>query len=180
MGYSKETTRQNEILGDLLAGRTPEKRIMVGYEGERQKQGDIKSKLTDIMAEVRMPWFCPSCKKVMKKRLDNKFWRLFQHCFNCQIDIEHELRTTGKFKQYEAKKVYENRRSSIIEQIESIKNWKKQTVSYVEPVNVDTGYTMVENYEVPKELINEANEAIKNLKVTLKTVEVKIEECNAE
>jgi len=180
MSYSKETTRQNEILGDLLAGREPEKRIMVGYEAKKQKPGDIKSRLTDIMAEVRMPWFCPSCKKVMKKRLDNKFWRLFQHCFNCQIEVEHALRTTGNFKRYEAKKIYENRRSAIIEQIEDIKNWKKQTVSYVEPVNVDTGYTMVEKYEVPKELMTEANEAISTLKQTLIDVDQKIESCNVQ
>ena len=29
MGYSKETERQNKVLGDLLAGREPEKRVMV-------------------------------------------------------------------------------------------------------------------------------------------------------
>ena len=39
MGYSKEQERQNKVLGDLLAGREPEKRIMFGYEGQKEKQG---------------------------------------------------------------------------------------------------------------------------------------------
>ena len=36
MGYSKESERQNKALGDLLAGKTPEKRVMVGYEGKTE------------------------------------------------------------------------------------------------------------------------------------------------
>ena len=68
---------EDRALRDVLSGDKPKKRIMVGYEGEKKKNGDIKSKLTDIMMEVRMPWFCPKCDKIMKKRLDNKFWRLF-------------------------------------------------------------------------------------------------------
>ena len=60
---------EDRALKEVLSGKTPEKRVMVGYEGKEKKQGDIKSKLTDIMAEVRMPWFCPSCKKIMKKRI---------------------------------------------------------------------------------------------------------------
>ena len=32
MGYSKESERQNKVLGDLLSGREPDKRVMIGYE----------------------------------------------------------------------------------------------------------------------------------------------------
>ena len=47
MGYSKEQERQNKILGDLMSGREPEKRIMVGYNSgkEPEKQGDKIDKL---------------------------------------------------------------------------------------------------------------------------------------
>ena len=76
MGYSKETERQNQALGDLLAGREPEKRVMVGYKGKKEKSGDKVSRLSEVMKEARMPMFCGNCDKVMKKRLDNKFWRL--------------------------------------------------------------------------------------------------------
>ena len=84
MGYSKESERQNKALGDLLKGKTPEKRVMVGYEGKPEEGGDKISHLSEVMKEARMPWFCPNCKKVMKQRLDNKFWMKFNHCFDCQ------------------------------------------------------------------------------------------------
>ena len=39
MGYSKESQRQNKVLGDLLSGRRACKRIMVGYEGKTKTKG---------------------------------------------------------------------------------------------------------------------------------------------
>ena len=72
MGYSKEAERQNKALGDVLAGRTPEKRVMVGYEGKKDKGGDKISRLSDIMKDARMPMFCPECDLLMKKKLDDK------------------------------------------------------------------------------------------------------------
>ena len=49
---------------------------MVGYDKkQKNNHGDKIDRLSDIMKDVRiLPWFCPSCKKVMKKRLDNKMW----------------------------------------------------------------------------------------------------------
>ena len=55
-GYSKETERQNKALSNLLKGQEVEKRSMVGYEGKQKEKGDIKSELTDIMSEVRVPF----------------------------------------------------------------------------------------------------------------------------
>ena len=51
MGYSRENERQNKVLGDLIKGKAPEKRVMVGYEGNKEpaKHGDIISPLSDIM-----------------------------------------------------------------------------------------------------------------------------------
>ncbi len=124
MAYSKETERQNKVLGDLLAGREPEKRIMVGYEGKKQESGDKKSHLTDIMAEARMPMFCPECDKVMKKKLDNKMWRLFGHCFDCQIKFENKLRITGDYEEWEKKKIRNNQISFLKDNIQKIEEWK--------------------------------------------------------
>ena len=103
MAYSKEAERQNKALGDVLAGSTPEKRVMVGYEGKKQKGGDQISRLSDIMKEARMPMFCPECDKIMKQKLDNKMWSLFGHCFDCQIKIEHTLRIEGKYEEWAEK-----------------------------------------------------------------------------
>ena len=96
-GYSKESERQNKALKSILRGETPEKRVQVGYNGDKdgkawEKQGDKIDRLSEIMKEVRMPWFCPECKKTMKNNLDDKMWRLFGHCFDCQVTIENKLR----------------------------------------------------------------------------------------
>ena len=124
MAYSKEAERQNKALGDVLAGRTPEKRVMVGYEGKKQESGDQISRMTDLMKEARMPMFCPECDVIMKKRLDDKFWRMFGHCFDCQIKIENKLRIEDKYEEWQEKKIKQNKISFLKDSIEQIKEWK--------------------------------------------------------
>ena len=124
MGYSKETERQNKILGDLLSGKTPEKRIMVGYESKEKEKGDIIPKMTEIMQDVRMPSFCKKCKKIMKKQLDNKFWNLYGHCMDCQIKFETKLRFEGKYEEWEEKKILRNKIAFVKEQIQSVEEWR--------------------------------------------------------
>jgi len=77
MGYSRENKRQNDALQTILDGGMPEKRIMVAMEDskekkERQKQiakeREQSSERSDALKSARTPWFCPECKKIMKKR----------------------------------------------------------------------------------------------------------------
>jgi ribosomal protein L37AE/L43A len=128
MGYSSENERQNKVLGDLIKGKTPEKRVMVGYKGDKEpaKHGDIISPLSEVMQEARMPWFCPSCKKTMKKRLDNKMWLLYNHCFDCQVDIEHKMRIEGTFNEWAQQKVIANKLSWIKDQKDKLIEFKEQ------------------------------------------------------
>ena len=73
------TKHEEKALQSILRGETPEKRVMVGYQSDKKepsKDGKtIESPITKIMQEVRMPWFCPKCKGVMKKRADDKYWQ---------------------------------------------------------------------------------------------------------
>ena len=124
MAYSKESERQNKVLGDLLAGRTPEKRVMVGYNGGKQKEGDQISRITDLMKEARMPMFCPECDLLMKKKLDDKMWSMFGHCFDCQIKIENKLRIEGKYEEWAENKIRKNKIAFIKDQLQAIKEWK--------------------------------------------------------
>ena len=170
---------EDRALANILSGKENKKKIMVGYEGKKEKAKDIKSPLTDIMAKARMPWFCPKCDSIMKKRLDRKMWMLFDHCFECQLEEEHKMRVEGTFENYEKRKFFLNRRSAIDEQIESIQDWLKAGNStFVEPVNIDTGFVHVEKYERPQELIDEANEALKQLAATKNEVNTILEELN--
>ena len=109
-GYSKETERQNKALKDALSGKEHVKNyVQVGYEGKQKPQGDVIPKMTEIMKDVRMPMFCPKCDKVMKKRLDNKMWSLYGHCFDCQIEFENKLKIKGEFDDWANDKIKKNR-----------------------------------------------------------------------
>jgi len=173
MGYSKEAERQNKVLGDVLSGRTPEKRVMVGYEGKKQESGDKISRLSDIMKEARMPMFCPECDVIMKKRLDNKFWSMFGHCFNCQVKIENKMRIAGTYDEWEKNKIKENKISFIKEQIQAIGEWKDMKApEFFNNVGVNEPMLEKENWDIDVEKITkEAEEAIEKFTEELKKLE---------
>jgi ribosomal protein L37AE/L43A len=173
MGYSRENERQNKVLGDLISGQTPEKRIMVGYEGEKQVVGDKIDQLSDIMKDARMPWFCPNCKKTMKKRLDNKMWLLYNHCFDCQIDFENKLRIDGKFEEWEESKVKANQKSYLEDLLVSLEEWKNASkIEFQEQVGVQDlemeKEKWIQSQEKTKEMADKAEEFIRK---TLKEIE---------
>ena len=173
MAYSKEAERQNKALGDVLAGRTPEKRVMVGYEGKRQESGDKISRLSDIMKNARMPMFCPECDKIMKQRLDDKMWMMFGHCFDCQIKIENKLRIEGKYEEWAEKKIRKNKISFIKDQIQAISEWKDMKAPEFYN-NVGVNYPMLEKekWDVDMDKVQkEADEAIQKYTEVLEELE---------
>jgi len=165
-GYSKEAERQNKALGNLLKGQEVEKRSMVGYEGKQKEKGDIKSELTDIMSEVRMPLFCPKCKKTMKKKLDDKFWRLFEHCWDCQLDFEHKLRLEGKYDEWATERAKNNQKGWVDDMIQGIEQWRtERPVDQVYDVGIKDPEVKIEKAKVNEEALNKlADDAIKDLK----------------
>ncbi len=119
----------------ILKGETPEKRIFVHMEDleEKKKREDEirtererKNDRMDALKGAKIPWFCPECNKVMKKKLDDKMYRLYNQCFDCQIEFENKLRIEDKYEQWEEQKVLNNQLSYIRDQIESIEDWKEE------------------------------------------------------
>ena len=165
-GYSKEAERQNKALGNLLKGQEVEKRTIVGYEGKKKEKGDIKSELTDIMSEVRMPLFCPKCKKTMKKKLDDKFWRLFEHCWDCQLDFEHKLRLEGKYDEWAISRAKNNQKAWVDDMIQGVEQWRdERPVDQVYNVGIKDPEVKIEKAKVNEKAINKlADDAIKDLK----------------
>jgi hypothetical protein len=131
-----EHQRHVKARQDILDGKTPDKRIFVHMEDleeKKKREEEIKvererqSERMDALKEAKTPWFCPECKKVMKKKLDDKMYRLYKHCFDCQIKIEAKLRAEGKYEEWEEKKVLNNQLSYLKDQIDSIEDWKEET-----------------------------------------------------
>jgi len=165
-GYSKEAERQNKALGNLLKGQEVEKRTIVGYEGKQKEKGDVKSELTDIMSEVRMPLFCPKCKKTMKKKLDDKFWRLFEHCWDCQLDFEHKLRLEGKYDEWATNRAKNNQKAWVDDMIQGVEQWRdERPVDQVYNVGIKDPEVKIEKAKVNEKALNKlADDAIKDLK----------------
>lgn len=76
--------------------------------GFRIRKGKLNEIRDLILAETQVPDTCPKCHNTMTKRLDKKFWKLEKHCFDCQINLEHELRLQGKYEAYERDRIRKN------------------------------------------------------------------------
>ena len=181
----RERERQIKNISRVAQGGKVEKKIYVQMEDldekkKRQEQVRVerenKNKRSDALKEARTPWFCPSCNKVMKKKLDNKMYRLYNHCFDCQIKFENKLRIEGKFESWERKKVLKNKLSWINEQKQGVEEWKEQAQKPIEAHN-SVGVNEIElereKWDVDVNRINEmATEAVEQFeKMKLETQE---------
>ena len=178
--YSKEAERQNKALKDLMTkGSTEKDYVQVGYEGKQEDLGGKtrKSELTDTMASARMPWFCPKCKKTMKKQLDNKFWRLMGHCFDCQIEYENKLKIEGKYENYEAEKILNNQKAYLKDLEQSIDDFEKTDGKreFFNSVGVNTPELEKEEWSMGKDefekTISEARDFIREKKELVEKAE---------
>ena len=165
--YSKEAERQNKALKGILEGKPVEKDyVQVGYEGKKEDLGGKtrKSELTDIMAEVRMPWFCPECKKAMKKKLDDKFWRMMGHCFDCQVEMENKLRMKGEFDEWAERKMLENQKSQLKDLEQSLTDFENTggKKTWYNNVGVNTPMLEEDKWEMAEEKFEETIQEARN------------------
>ena len=173
-GYSRESERQNNALRAIMRGDTPEKRIMVAnvdkefqefVKKEREEEQKRINEKLEATKEARLPWFCPDCKRVMKRNIDEKMWYLHGHCFECQIKIENKMMIDGTFDEWEKKKVNANKLAWIRDKKQEIIDFKKQKpMEAFNQINPD-GHTLTkekwsQNFE---EIHKQADEALEHL-----------------
>jgi hypothetical protein len=179
----RERERQIENIKRVARGEKVEKKIYVQMEDleeKKKREDEVKADRErrndrmDALKEAKIPWFCPECDKVMKRKLDDKMFRLFNHCFDCQVKFENKLRIEGKYEEWEEKKVLNNKLSYVKDQIESIKDWKSQSFEFYNQVGVKDIELEKEKWNVNKKQIETtADEAIKefeDIKVDLEKV----------
>ena len=138
---------------NLIKGKSGESaETQVGYTSKKvsYKEGDIweengkkwiikdgikqtYTKLDKVKKEAILPLFCPCCGNLMKKRNDSKMYKIHKMCFDCVIDMEHQLRIDGKYEEYERAIVANNAESYLddLEQylLEAINESNTQFVS---------------------------------------------------
>jgi hypothetical protein len=114
----------------------------------------------------------------MKSHLDDKMYRLHNHCFDCQVKFENKLRIEGKYEEWEEKKMLNNQLSYVKEQIESIEDWKKESSKPVEvfdSVGIEEVELQTEKWSQNKEQVEKmTKEAIEELNKMKTEVEEKL------
>ena len=174
MSEYRERVRENNAMRAILRGDTPEKRIFVAQEDlefkkKLQEEKDLERKRIDekleVTKEARMPWFCPNCDKVMKHRLDEKMWYLYNQCFDCQIKVENKMRINGTYDDWTEQKIIANKLAWIKEQKQSLKEFKKQEIPTFHNQVAADGYTLdKEQWQGNLEqLKKQADKALKHL-----------------
>ena len=174
MARSRDSIRENKAFQQILRGETPEKRIFVAMEDVNEqkdrkkainKEREQSEKRTDALKAARMPWFCPKCDKVMKKNIDNRMWRLYDHCSNCQVEFENRLAIDGKYDEWVKNIERENKIAWIKDQRQSVEEFKKQkSPEFFQQINPD-GYSInEEKWEIDKvHIMEQADEYLEYL-----------------
>ena len=86
------------------------------------------TKMDDARKKLLMPLACPECGKSMKSQLDKKFWIINQTCFDCLVWQEHEIRTMGKWEEYERAKISANAKAFLKDVKEGLQNYSEQSM----------------------------------------------------
>ena len=100
----KKETQKREVGETWIDDKGVEWEQRAGFKIQKGKLDEIRS----LINANKMPSTCPKCNQTMNKSLDAKFWKLEKHCFDCQIDMEHNLRIEGKFEEYERNRILRN------------------------------------------------------------------------
>jgi hypothetical protein len=109
------TAKRNERheVGDVWEETDTVTGVVYVYE-QREGFRIKKTKNTDVLQSVRdeIRSF-PNCRKETctcagTHQLDQKMRKIHGMCFDCTIEMEHDLKKSGKFEQYEQNKIREN------------------------------------------------------------------------
>lgn len=114
---------------------------VIRQEGERWEENGKTYEMKDGIKQAvswaqsaRMPWWCPRCSKAMSHRFDRKFYYLRGWCYNCNIDVEGQMRLDGTYEKFEKQIMRANEVAFLKDKIEGhltyIREFKEPTVYF--------------------------------------------------
>jgi hypothetical protein len=83
-------------------------------------------KMDNFRKELIMPIACPHCKRPMKTDVQKPFWSIYKMCLDCVVDMEHVIRTEGKWEEYEKAKITANATSFYKELEQYVQDFIKE------------------------------------------------------
>ena len=138
-GLNKQFTEKDvKRMRNLIQGKHGEKTGQsVGYakKDTHYKEGDvweqdgrkwtikegIKQNITKLDTAKKahlLPIFCPNCRSKMHSDLDNPYYNIHKKCFNCVVEFEHHLKTSGLYETY-VKKINNADIDGVIEEFKA-------------------------------------------------------------
>jgi leucyl aminopeptidase len=111
------------------------------YTIEQKNGFRVKKPKNSVAAEVREYLNsypnCPkeTCTCTSPNHLDKKMRTIHGMCYDCVIEMEHELKKQGKYKEYEQNKIMENAKAwlkSAEQDVELLKQLYTQSTSHVQ------------------------------------------------
>ena len=138
---------------NLILGKSGEKtQSSVGFESQNieYSEGDvwedhygkkwtikngIKQTVTkndELKKLVILPLSCPKCKKPLKTdHINKKMYSIHQTCFDCVIELETQLKSQGKWNDYENKQLSSNIKTSLEDFEAAIDTWYNDKDTHV-------------------------------------------------
>jgi len=106
-------------------------------------------------------------------RLPVVVWKLFGHCFDCQIKVENKLRIDGKYEEWAKEKIKKNKISFIKDSIQKIEEFKNQSApEFFNQVGVNYPELEKEKWDIDmKKVHKEADQALKKYTEVLEKLE---------
>ena len=155
-GYEKQFVERNE--GDIWE--------------EGGKNWTVKNGLTisytptqNIRDEIKIPLWCPSCGGKIKSNYDKKMFKLYSHCFDCQLKIETKMKLEGTYQKFEDDII----KANIIQIVKDVEDDMKEFMGENSSVEILTSIGENEEWsgEVDKEnVIKDIKELTEKFKET--------------
>jgi leucyl aminopeptidase len=140
----------------------------------------VKKPKNSVSAEVRKylesyPNCRKECCKTSFNHLDKKMQTIHGMCYDCVIEMEHKLRVTGKYEEYEQQKIRENKKAWLKQAEEDVKALKEAfTQSHQYVTNADGVLETWEAQMTPEEFNEKVEKEFEKFKTDfIKTIEVK-------
>lgn len=132
-----------------------------GNEWEQRKGYKIRKGVFDeLRAELNS---FPKCKKetctcIKPNRLDLKMRIIHGMCFDCVVEMEHDLRLEGKYEDYEKNKMKQNAMAWLRDSEQEVEALKIAVTKAPEMVNVDGSTSKWELGYDPKQMTDSIDE----------------------
>ena len=89
------------------------------------------TKMDAFRKQIIIPIACPKCSMKLQSPVHKWAWNTYRMCFNCVVDMEHEIQKAGKIEEY-TKALYKANMESFYGDLEQfISEYSKETTSIV-------------------------------------------------